>query len=357
MGFSSTIKASLGLDTSLFASGLKQAGNMAGEAGKAIHRKLGAGDAFKSIVAAVGISVDSIAEKLARLYTGVTLAEEGRLREMVEASDRAADAAVRRLEEARRKKAQAEEETRRARAEFQKAQSGILYDSLSLSDQIRYKEMEAADARERSGAITKDSAEKYRLMQKAAEATAEAERLRAKRAEDAARAEKDKADTQKKADEERKKALEAIGEASRQQLDDVFELLRRATQARQALGAARANYAQALRDQSGASLSEITSGQRGTAADQSKARAVARLRARAQRVRDMGGEFRDSAGKVVDAAAYADQLTTRANQIQSGIGGLASSERDPLAAYKDALAKTEEELTAIRRSLEDESTK
>lgn len=114
-----------------------------------------------------------------------------------------------------------------------------------------------------------------------------------------------------------------------------------------AVQAARQAYATALSDQSAATLSEVASGQRGSPADQRKAAEVERLRAQARQARD-AGRLTVRGGQAVSVA---DELSTRANQVQSGIKSLNTSERDPLAGVEAQLKQANDELSQIRTSL------
>jgi hypothetical protein len=70
MSASSEIRFKIGADTSALSRGLVQAQTVAAAAGKAIRKKLGMGDAFKSGVLALGLSIEKISEKLAEMFTG-----------------------------------------------------------------------------------------------------------------------------------------------------------------------------------------------------------------------------------------------------------------------------------------------
>jgi hypothetical protein len=118
-------------------------------------------------------------------------------------------------------------------------------------------------------------------------------------------------------------------------------------QARAKVAAAQAAYATALADQSAASLSEVQSGERGSPEDRRRAAEVERLRQRARDARDRGSSVVIGG----EAVSVADQLSTRANQVQSTIGALNSSERDPLASVTAQLEQANEELAQIRESL------
>jgi hypothetical protein len=91
------IRYKIGADTSSLSRGLLvDAPNIAAKAGKAIERKLGMGDAFKSTVLALGLSIDKLAERFARFFTGMSEDAEKAFERLVSASDRTL-AATRRM--------------------------------------------------------------------------------------------------------------------------------------------------------------------------------------------------------------------------------------------------------------------
>lgn len=143
----------------------------------------------------------------------------------------------------------------------------------------------------------------------------------------------------------------AIEEKLSKQRDEANQKLTAALQKQQAatlaVQSASQAYATALSDQSAATLTEVTTGQRGSPADQRKAAEVERLRAQARIARDQG-RVTIRGGQAVSVA---DELSSRANQVQGSIQSLSTSERDPLAAVTQQLVKANEELATIRESL------
>lgn len=126
------------------------------------------------------------------------------------------------------------------------------------------------------------------------------------------------------------------------------EAAARLAQAVAAQRAAAVAYATALSDQSAATFEEVLAGRRGSPDDQRRATEIARLRAAARSERD-AGNTQLVGGQLV---AVADTLSTRANQLQTGITPLNSTERDPLGQLQETLARSEAHLASIERALE-----
>ena len=88
---------------------------------------------------------------------------------------------------------------------------------------------------------------------------------------------------------------------------------------------------QQLKDQPKATYSEVASGERGTANDRSKARKAERLRKRARRIIDVGGE---------GAEERAAKLNAQAQEIQQSLTSTKSTEKSSLTAdFADAFEK------------------
>ena len=97
MSGKASVTAYLGMDISSFQSGLDKANSSTQAFKKQLDRKVGVGDAFKGLFAGIGISVDSIAEKFARLFTGVTEDSGKAFERIVAAGDKATAAFKTRL--------------------------------------------------------------------------------------------------------------------------------------------------------------------------------------------------------------------------------------------------------------------
>ena len=88
---------------------------------------------------------------------------------------------------------------------------------------------------------------------------------------------------------------------------------------------------QQLKDQAKATYSEVVSGQRGTSTDRASAKRAERLRERARRIIDVGGE---------GAEERAAKLTAQAQEIQQSLTSTKSTEKSSLTAdFADAFEK------------------
>jgi len=234
-----------------------------------------------------------------------------------------------------------------ALADLEQARVDVLEEQLSIEDKILFKKEQIKMAEDDASKTAADSVESLKAEQEIVKRNAELRQLIQQRDEQAADKKQTALDLQKKTEEDilaqkekqiaKEEQLAAIREASAKKLQAAQEAAAKAGQA----------YAQALSDQSAASLADVTAGTRGSRADQRAALRVQDLRTQAQTARDtgraslIGGEF----------VSQADILSQQANQIQSGIGSLSSTERDPLASVTEQLVKANEELASIRESL------
>jgi len=240
--------------------------------------------------------------------------------------------------------AQAEVEFQQALAELEQARVDALKEQMSLEEKIAFaaQEVELAKAeiyKTQADTVAAARAEKDLVEKQAALASLRKDR------------EKELAEERTKALEIQQQQEERISAEKAKQLElekQRAAAVQRIAEAETKVSLARANYQTALSDQSAASLSEIQGGQRGSARDQQIARQVAELRARAAQARD-SGQMTVSGGQSVSVA---DQLSSRANQLQSGIGTLNTAERNPLGAVVEQLKTANEELAQIRDSLE-----
>lgn len=267
-------------------------------------------------------------------------------------ADPAAQAAtIAKAAEERKKKseeaAKAEAQFQSALADLEQARVDALTEQLSLEDQILFKQEALRLAKEDAFKTQADTVEAVQAEKDIIEIQAEIARLIQQRDEEAADKKQAALDLQKKTEEEisaekdrqiaKEEKLAATREASAKRL----------AAAQQAAAQAGAAYAQALSDQSAATLSEVIAGTRGSAADRRAALRVQDLRAQAQRARDTGATTLLGG----QAVAQADILSERANVIQAGISTLSAAERNPLGSVEEQLVKANEELALIRESL------
>jgi hypothetical protein len=227
-----------------------------------------------------------------------------------------------------------------ALAELEQSRVNALYEQLSIQDQILFKQEELKMAKQDVLKTEVNTISAIKAEQDVVKVQSELTRLINER-DQAALESKKGIEEQISAEKEKQLAKEqelaAAREASAKKLAAAQQTAALAGQA----------YSKALSDQSAASLAEVIAGTRGSARDQKAALKVQDLRTQAQKARDqgrgslIGGQF----------VSEADILSQKANQIQSGITSLSTSERDPLAAVTEQLIKSNEELATIRESL------
>jgi len=232
-------------------------------------------------------------------------------------------------------------------ADLEQARVDNLYEQLSIEDKILFKKEQIKMVEQEASKTVVNSTESYIAYTEIVKRNGELRKLIQDRDEQAADKKQTALDLQKKSEEDilaekekqiaKEEKLAAIREESAKKLQAAQDTAAKAGQA----------YAKALSDQSAASLADVTAGTRGSAADQRAAIKVQDLRTQAQKARDqgrgslLGGQF----------VSQSDILSQQANQIQSGITSLSTSERDPLAAVTEQLIKSNEELATIRESL------
>lgn len=363
MGFSSTIQATLGLGIGKFTDGLRRAGDQAGEFNKELKKKFSAGDLSRGLIASLALDAKSIAETIAGAIMGGTQEGWERAKDAVDSFNTYLEERFKKTlggerlaEYLRRASADAQREATTPRRQLGEGegsnwfvrQSGGALRSLANRLGMSGAETEAEalarqiTARERALRLADEAAEVEKKAAEEEEKSVLTEAALIIKQEDAssrAQAEAKKAEQEITAEKQRQAAVEAKAGADR-----LRDLALAAAAQREATRA----VADALSDQSAATLGEITGGTRGSRADRARAAEVERLRARARTARDtgrvslIGGE----------AVSVADQLSTRANQIQSGIQSLNTAERDPLASVTQRLDQANAELAAIKASLE-----
>lgn len=364
----------LGLDLTEFSRGWNRAETIAatsaGAIGKAVHKKLGLQDAFKSFVAAIGIDVRSIADGIARFVTGVSKDEEEAFKQLGDLSDRVSEANIRNMranltEEQRYQLALRERDSllkKISERQIKSTQDMVdsKKDELALSERI-------ADIQQYQAEQAKKAAEESR---KAVEARMDLNEKghdeRIGRLSAADRAKQLKGEISDIQDLLKGTALSGEGQEKWKQIlekrkgdliraeGDIDEEKSRRDEMKIKQGRAvrdvvesRDNLAAAVEDRGKLTLAELANigaFQAGVSTDVSNqsntARDVLELQRQAESAR-LGG-------RADDAIA----LLAQADKLKGGLSALTSGERaDPFKAYKEALKKSEEELTAINNSL------
>lgn len=317
------------------------------------------GDAFSNIGKVGFNALNSISKVIMESVDGMValtsaLFGVGTVNENLNALSSDQEGAAMRAKKFAEERAKAEQEATKKQQEFSKALADLeqarvesLYEQLGIEDQILFKKEQLVMALQDAQATQADTVEAIKAEQDILQIQSDIRNLMQKQEAEAADKKQQALELQQKTEQsisaekekqlEKEQKLAAIRDASAKKLATAQEAAARAGEA----------YAQALSDQSAATLSEVTAGTRGSRSDQRAALRVQELRTQAQRARDLG-QVSLIGG---EAVSRADLLSQQANQIQSGIGSLSSTERDPLASVTEQLVKANEELASIRESL------
>lgn len=399
----SSIKTVLDLDISKFKSSAGEAVAVAGKTigaglGQAIDRKVGMKDAFKGLVAGIGISVETIAEKLTEGFKQASESAERILQSTTETlgiydrifSGRRTDDQNLLENRRRQKRLQDELETSKPRV-VEKKQFN------AFTQRFDTQQTTIPGNSERAAEIAKELASLAEQEQELTKKTAETKRKdlddylkKSKELDDILeRNARAQLDTQGQIDAllEKQNALRnasgglAAGELETQieiakidaqildlrerqgdefkkqaddtirQLDKIDELRRKAKQAVGDVRTADMRLSSGRRDQVAFGLEEAAGGTRGSRDDLVRARRIQSLELRARRAYDSRGEFRDERGQVLTGEQRSRQLMDRANQLRTGFDRLKSNEQDPMGALLKEQKTASEHLKEIRDSL------
>jgi hypothetical protein len=154
------------------------------------------------------------------------------------------------------------------------------------------------------------------------------------------------ADTEKRADDERNKALKDEAEQRQKTLD----VLERTAEAIDRVANSQKSLADARHDALAFSLSDAAGGNRGTASDRARARAILRDEATARRLFDSSNtvdQFENGAHQQRGAQFFQN----RALQLRGSFEKLTAADRDPFFGAKKELEQANTHLTAIERAL------
>jgi hypothetical protein len=169
MGFFAEVKAKLGLDIAPFERGMDNAKRKTESITGGIAKKIGGMNQLGGALAvALGINLQSIAEKAARLWIGFSKDAEAALDATVAASEKAADEAEARLkvarEAAKQRAKDAEDETKRietAKTNLAQTEKEIALAQLDDAGKIAWFEQDIYDAMRDKVNAQKESAEWY----------------------------------------------------------------------------------------------------------------------------------------------------------------------------------------------------
>jgi len=383
MAFFSEIKAKLGLDISGFERGLSNAQKSGGAfAGKFGNQIAGTEKMGGALAAALGLNIQNIAEKFARLWTGVSEGAEKAFERIGKASDSATESIQKRLRlrntdqqnieqdikreaslrkqaakllegttargggrgfGARVKVAATEEATADANEKLAEAEA------LALSIAERQKKIKEEAAKESIDATKKASEAREKAFEKEQKDEDELAKLQSENALNALSNEaklaalktrqaalyeegslqsmieaenitKDIMSVEEKITAEKQKQIEK----NKENTEELIKGVKEAEKLNQTL-------ASQIDDQAKANFSEVAGGTRGTQTDRAKARRAESLRARARRVIDQGGD---------GAEERAAKLTAQADQIQQSLTSTKSTEKTSLTDdFVDAFDK------------------
>lgn len=373
----------LGLDLSEFSAGWNRASTIAETGadglGKAVERKLGLKDVFKSFVASVGIDVKSIANFIAESF-GVGEKQQKQMEELAELSDKVAEANIKnndaRLtdEQKYQRALQRRDDLLRIMGarEIKTTEDQIKQkkDELALAEQIaKVQEFEAKAAKERAEASKQELEARVDLGQKEFEAS-----LKNLTLEEKSKLLKDKiyatdkllgtgvfgtGEERQRQNSERNKGLlaeipadiearnNAKAQKAKEDHDRKVELITRRDRKQADVNEARQNLQNFGEDRGKLTLAELAGiGQHqfGVPVEIDNQSRTAR---EIQDIQKKAEEARLS-GRSDDATALLDQ----ADKLKGGLSALTSGEReDPAKALKKALETSELELADINKTL------
>ena len=154
MPTSSEVSTRLTADNSQFRSVMNETERVADRAGKSIFKKLDLRAGMFAVAAAIGLNINSIAEKAARVWLGFSKEQEESLEKLVESTRRAADAQVAQLERARA----AHEKNAQARADNVQRERTLVLDAIAESERQEMAAKEAAAKLESEAGFAADLA-------------------------------------------------------------------------------------------------------------------------------------------------------------------------------------------------------
>jgi hypothetical protein len=384
MAFGSSIISKLGLDYSDYDRGMDHVASKSVDTGDKIgrtfERKFGAGDAFKSVLAAFTLSIEGISNKIAEAWVGGTkqgfedlarLADENaRLidqkikihqtpaaresylrREIDKAARDEANSDVQqtpaenfaRQQQSQNRRLQLEnelDETLKRKAESMEREVKASREALTLAQReaaladlpkfersVRLS-LDAAKMRKEAARIVGDETAKNKKLTEAIKAEAESKRLEADISREAAAA-------AEKEGREKEQALEKEAHArdrARKAVERYYEAVEKAEEVRKELQVFN-------RDRLAFGLDEAAAGRRGTPTDRVRADRILRKEAEARRLFDTGNE-KGALARLAEA-----------DRLRSVLSGLDSKSKDPLEAQRKAITESEKHLAKIANQL------
>jgi hypothetical protein len=360
----------------LFADSSEFERGLSGAEGKVSHvgeRMLGLRGATHALATALGVNLENIAQGLARLVTGFSKDEEESLKNLVEQSGKAAEAQEAALEKLKEKRIKLKEDTVKLDREVLDAQSTAAEKLNRLNAEARQigydimagrvagiKYLEAAKRLDelklaRLKLHAEIEKENDTLIERKLKLVEREEKLRRDGLPIAQQIKATQADIANLLDEQKAYApdskgyldiAEAIATARdhlRELTKEQKEFTKERTAAQAGVARAGANLAEAQEDRGKMTLQELASVSKFSpgvsmeaAGQKDKAQEVLDLQQKAETARKGG----DASGAI--------EMFSRADEMKSGLTALKSGERaDPMAAMKNALKESEDQLKAI----------
>lgn len=407
------VRFKIGADTSSLSRGFAQAQSVAAVAGKAIEKKLGLKDAFKSTVLALGIGIDKIAEKIAEMWTGGSQeAWRSSLNAAQEASRIIEESTLKRMNTLRQIE-QLEKDIRRNAAQEDatpKKQEGFLSRMMNSPLAALTTLGASRGLAKLTGVGQETPADAHARAQEATAkrlaAEAKIEELKEKQAADVERVEAAMREISRLGMDDEGKALalqqemEAayakVNEAARKGADttalhlaalakekslqehllaiekkqteeaekqkraraDFLDKYRQSLKAQDKVGEARKNLGDARHDALALGVDEAASGARGTSADRARARAIQRDEAKARQLFGSGRtvtEFNSATQR--NESRGAQFFQNRAEQMRQGFGRAKTDEQRPFAGLEEQFKEANQYLYEIQESLKPTESK
>lgn len=406
MSFGPELIARLGLDASAFTRGIARVQQETGGLDKALKRKIGGDDAFKSLVAGLGISIENIAERIAEAWVGGTRRGLEEIKQLYDQEGTLIERNIfERLPDEKAQAAYINREIDKVTKELNRPRemedkktvvvTGIGGVSLApgFKEPQEDYEMRMAKARVRLAELQavqigqeKKTKEENKKLDEDVAKIGEARTMReldasmkVARLTDQQWAAERAVDAAAEGTVEKKKAIIALEEislkllaAEREQLQDYNEALeardrkKREDESREkrigglksALGQAQDQVASAQQvlktgkqDALSLTIQDAAAG-KGTQTMKAKAKEILRIEDQARRVNLSGAtEMRDYQGRPMTPQQYAARLQSRAEDLRAKAGFLQSSDQRPFAAAEKALEEANKHLDSIRAAL------
>lgn len=371
MSFSPQITAKLGLDTAGLKRGVVTAESVMAGAGKALQKKLGLQDGFKSIVAGLGLNIQDLADKIASPWKSAAESAKAieestrRTTSLVIAGIRQGNSPEQNLAFGRKQFGRTQRQLEALQGVIGKQEDNFVLGGIPIPNLSKLSnQKDAAALVEELQRIGNENDKLAADIKKQNDEYADQKSslldLREVRRDGAAELivayrELDKlfdkmsrtafgTMERRKAELEVLKQQDKVSSIREQRAERARKLATEYVDASDRTDRLKRDAATAQRDRISGSIEDIAAGQ-GTPTDQARAREVLRLEQQARR-QNLSGF----------AEAGLASLS-RADQLRLGITGLDSKSRDPLASSREAILDSERHLARIAQSLDHKDLK